>query len=141
MSGAVVGISGHLGARLGRAAGPRVIEEGNRGGNAVASRRGTAPVSATAAVFTVALLGVFLLATRFAGPVRAAVRFALVVLGCRAFGRRAARLARHPGNALSGRLFDRGDALGIRRRDHGDGGAGAAGASGTADAMDVVIGM
>src|SRR4051794_1033308 len=82
MSGAVVGISGDLGDRLGRAAGPRVIEAGDRGRNAVASRRGAAPVPASAAVFSVALLGVFLLATRFAVPVRAAVRFARVVLDC-----------------------------------------------------------
>ena len=114
MSGAVVGISGDLGDRFGRAAGPRIIEAGNRGRNAVASRRSAAPVPATATVFTVALLSVFLLATRFAVPVRAAVRFALVVLGCLgAFGRRAARLARHPRNALADQLFDRGDALGI----------------------------
>ena len=69
MSGAVVGISGDLGDRFGRAAGPRIIEAGNRGRNAVASRRSAAPVPATAAVFTVALLSVFLLATRFAVPV------------------------------------------------------------------------
>jgi len=55
-----------------------------------------------------------LTATRLALPVRAAARFALVVLGCLgAFGRRAARLACHPGNALADQLFDRGDALGI----------------------------
>ena len=114
MSGAVVGISGDLGDRFGRAAGPRIIEAGNRGRNAVASRRSAAPVPATATVFTVALLSVFLLATRFAMPVRATVRFALVRLGCLGpFGRRAARLACHPGNALADQLFDRGDALGI----------------------------
>src|SRR5215208_7118614 len=82
MSGAVVGISGDLRDRLGRTAGPRVIEAGNRGRSVVASRRGAAPMPATAAVFTVAQLGVFPLATRFAVPVRAAVRFAFVVLGC-----------------------------------------------------------
>ena len=70
MSRAVVGISGDLGDRLGRAAGPRVIEAGHRSRNAVASRRSAAPVPATATVFTVALLSVFLLATRFAMPVR-----------------------------------------------------------------------
>ena len=114
MSGAVVGIRGDLGDRLGSAAGPRVIETGDRGRNAVPSWRGAAPVSASATVFTVALLSVFLLATWLALPVRAAVRFARVVLGCLgAFGRRAARLARHPGNALADQLFDRGDALGI----------------------------
>ena len=141
MSGAVVGISGAcgtgLGARRGRASSRRATGAGTpsrRGGALRPCRRPP--------VFTVALLSVFLLGSRFAVPVRGAVRFALVGLGCLgAFGRRAARLARHPGNGLADQLFDRGDALGICRRDHGEGGAGAPGAAGAADAVDVIVGV
>ena len=102
MSGAVVGISGDLGDRLGRAAGPRVIETGNRGRNAVASRRRAASVPATAAVFTVALLGVFA-ARRRGSPCRCVPRFGSPSWGSVASVRSGAGLRDSP--AIQGMLW------------------------------------
>ena len=101
ISGAVVDISGDLGDRFGRAAGPRVIEARNRGRNALAPRRAATPSPATAAVLTVAPLTVGVLVSVLTLPVRAPVRLATVVLGrLGVLGRGAARFAGHPGNAL-----------------------------------------
>src|SRR3982074_2856686 len=143
MPGAVVDISGDLGCRRGRAARPHVIETGNRRRDAVAWGRGAASVPATAALAIVPLPAIpLLIVARFAVPGFALVRFAVEVTGhFGALGRRDAWFTAHPRNARADQLFDRGDALGVRGCDHGDGGAGPSGASSAADAMDVIIGM
>src|SRR5258705_6432088 len=138
MSRPIVDISRALGCRLGRAPWPHVIETGNRGRDAVASRRRAASVPATAAlaVFTVPLPAVALLAVaRFAVPGFAPVRFAVEVFGhVGALGDRGVRFSAHPGNALTDQLFDRRDALRVGGGHHGNGGGGAAGACGAGGA-------
>ena len=141
---AVVGIGG-LGRRLGRAARPHVVQTGNWRRNAIASGRRSAsmPAATARSLFTVVSL---LVVSGAAVAALAVPVFTVPMIGAagpifRRFRRGDPRFTAHPGNALTDQLLDRGDALRVRRGDHGNGSPGSSGAPGAADAMNVVVGM
>ena len=136
---AVVGIGG-LGRRLRRAARPHVVQTGNWRRNAIASGRRSAsmPAATARSLFTV----VSLLVVSGAAVAALAVPVFTVPLigaagpiGLRPFRRGDPRFTAHPGNALTDQLLDRGDALRVRRGDHGNGSPGSSGATATPTAL------